>query len=923
MYHQSAGMATNSIILLLVLSISCLCSTRDVYIQPSEGEHCPGTPCYNITTFGEMADSFSNSFGLVVHFLEGTHLLDLQELVVFKKLTNAVFEGDGTMEQGFHETVWQSTVVIKCTNGTGGIGFVNSSNITFKYITITNCGAQANAMPGDIRLCKGVSLSFFNVENVIFIDHVSVQNGSGSGLFILTNGADITINQSSFAQNGYGSSKNDNCENFAIFYTDELHTFSPQKQVYKTFITSTNSSFGGTNNDFLFAGLLIITFQRSYSIDIVLESIVAYKNNAIGSIYIASASFMPTYDLTINNLQKQISIGSDDITSSEPIDICFCDDSSTMRSCSQPQPPMTAYPGEEINISVGQLNGTAPGILQIKPLDTTDSSAYTEIHNTGAMNCTTITLKPIQQTYTLKLFRYIEHSKSLKISLIDCPLGFNVSNKSKMCDCEELKNIIDTITCNRNTGKITRKGDVWIGNISGQIFVHKTCPFDYCNASQVSFSLTDLDDPQCALNRTGILCGECRDNLSLALGSNNCIHCPQFSYLALIIPFAAAGFGLVALLMVLNLTVSIGTINGLIFYASIVKISESTGIFFPNGPIPVLSQFIAWLNLDLGIETCFYSGMTAYAKVWLQFVFPLYIWFIIATIIVLCHYSTWLSNKIGSNVVQVLATLILLSFTKIFRTFAPALTWVCLPSTNNCTIVKWYVDGTISFHSLEHYLLMAAAVLFLLLAVPYVFVLLFDAVIEKYLTKLKCFRKQWIKFKPFIDAYHGPYKDNCRFWTGLLLLVRMSFTLVSLRLDTFGTLIFITASTTVLLSLLVTFEGVYQKKYLNILECSFFLNLGLLSALAAGYQDHNNTGEIVTIISLGVALVTFVGILFFHVSLRTKNSKWFRKYVKKFCRKRNEDTKLLTDVSSNEPPSKPTSSDVFLKRETLIECSTE
>ena len=107
-------MATNSIILLLVLSFSWLCSTRDVYIQPSEGEHCPGT-CYNITTFGKMADSFSNSFGLVVHFLEGTHLLDLQNLVVFTNLTNAVFEGDGRMQQGFHETVWQSTVVIKCT----------------------------------------------------------------------------------------------------------------------------------------------------------------------------------------------------------------------------------------------------------------------------------------------------------------------------------------------------------------------------------------------------------------------------------------------------------------------------------------------------------------------------------------------------------------------------------------------------------------------------------------------------------------------------------------------------------------------------------------------------------------------------------------------------------------------------------------
>ena len=207
--------------------------------------------------------------------------------------------------------------------------------------------------------------------------------------------------------------------------------------------------------------------------------------------------------------------------------------------------------------------------------------------------------------------------------------------------------------------------------------------------------------------------------------------------------------------MVLNLTVSIGTINGLIFYASIVKISESTGIFFPNGPIPVLSQFIAWLNLDLGIETCFYNGMTAYAKVWLQFLFPLYIWFIIATIIVLCHYSTWLSNKIGGNVVQVLATLILLSFTKIFRTFAPALTWITLPCKNENAV--WYVDGNVAYFSLKHYILMAAAVLFLILAVPYTLALLFDAVIEKYLTRIRLFRKQWIKFKPFVDAYHGPY----------------------------------------------------------------------------------------------------------------------------------------------------------------------
>ena len=391
------------------------------------------------------------------------------------------------------------------------------------------------------------------------------------------------------------------------------------------------------------------------------------------------------------------------------------------------------------------------------------------------------------------------------------------------------------------------------------------------------------------------------------------------------IPFAAAGFGLVALLMVLNLTVSIGTINGLIFYASIVKISESTGIFFPNGPIPVLSQFIAWLTLDLGIETCFYHGMTAYAKVWLQFVFPLYIWFIIATIIVLCRYSTWLSNKIGGNVVQVLATLILLSFTKTFHTIILAMKFTTLScvntNANTSGIVVWSVDGNVSYLSPEHYILMAAVVLFLLIAIFYTLALLFDAVIEKYLTRIMFFRKQWIKFKPFVDAYHGPYKDNCRFWTGLLLLVRMAFTLVTLWFDNYIALIFITTSTSVLLSLMIFFGGAYQKKYLNILEWLSLINLILLSAIYNPWYGKSGVQQVVIIISISVAFVTFIGVLVYHVFLRVKYFECFKKFaIKKFNRINSEESERLLENEDDvyKQLVQPTSTDVWMKRESLI-----
>ena len=61
--------------------------------------------------------------------------------------------------------------------------------------------------------------------------------------------------------------------------------------------------------------------------------------------------------------------------------------------------------------------------------------------------------------------------------------------------------------------------------------------------------------------------------------------------------------------MVCNLTVSMGTISGLIFYANIVCVNHVFLFVTPMTPAlnvfqQVLVVFIAWLNLDPGIETC-------------------------------------------------------------------------------------------------------------------------------------------------------------------------------------------------------------------------------------------------------------------------------------------------------------------------------
>ena len=134
--------------------------------------------------------------------------------------------------------------------------------------------------------------------------------------------------------------------------------------------------------------------------------------------------------------------------------------------------------------------------------------------------------------------------------------------------------------------------------------------------------------------------------------------------LLLLIAFAVAGILLVVFLSILRLTVANGMINSIILYANIIQAKKMT--FFSTNT-NVFTVFIAWMNLDLGFSTCFYNGMNVYAKTWLQFAFPLYVWFLISLIIITSRYSTLMTKLIGSNPIAVLATLLLMSYTKILK----------------------------------------------------------------------------------------------------------------------------------------------------------------------------------------------------------------------------------------------------------------
>ena len=466
--------------------------------------------------------------------------------------------------------------------------------------------------------------------------------------------------------------------------------------------------------------------------------------------------------------------------SSDPIMVCFCNTTSNLPDCSDRTHHMKTYPGLEINTSiatVGYYGGTSPGDVLVSAQHATLVRYYGQTRTTNCFQLH-ILLQNTSSTTALVDIRVDGGLQgwgvSIGVDILECPIGF--THISGQCHC---KHFLDTnnVQCNLSATPFMflRSGNSWFAynNNTRCITGTTNCPFDYCKRSNVSFDIM-APDRQCVANRVGILCGQCQSHLSIRLGSNHCGTCSNW-YLFLLPVFVLAGIVLVAVLMFLNLSVSVGTINGLLFYANMVKLNET--FFFPYGSVPVVSQFVSWLNLDLGIEVCLFNGLDGYWNTWLQFAFPAYLFLLMGGIIVGCRYSVWLCRLCGSHAVPALATLFLMSYTKILLTVTNALSMSWLPC-NDSILTVWSVDGNIEYGSGKHLILVVFSCGVLVVGLVYPVLVLCAPLLERY--SHKCIpQHRWnpvAKLKPLLDAYGGPYKDKCRFWTGVTLLVRLTVT---------------------------------------------------------------------------------------------------------------------------------------------------
>ena len=560
------------------------------------------------------------------------------------------------------------------------------------------------------------------------------------------------------------------------------------------------------------------------------------------------------------------------LIASDPLHICGCNGIEINCSdFSQSGGNMYAYPGQTIEsslVSVGQYKGIAPTTILVYSVVT---NKYVGSIRTG-QNCSAYevphqlineTMSLITETafYQISPFSY---SYNITVTILPCPMGFVQNNESSPCTCDPLLQKYGLI-CNISDVTVLNTGNMWIGySPQGKLVFADQCPLDYCSKAQ-KINVLNIDG-QCSFRRSNVLCGQCKGNLSMTFGSSLCTICSNY-YLLLIIPFAVMGVVLVLILFSLNLTVSTGALNGMIIYVNIIRINDAIFFQSKNGYSYFLSTLVAWFNLDFGIETCFYNGMDSYSKTWLQFVFPAYTFLLLGLIVLAARNSSKISRLCRYNAVPVLATLILLSYSKVLRTliaiFSP-LSLNALNSTDDDTLV-WQYDGSIKYFGRVHIpLFIFGLMVAILLIIPYSIILLLSPCLQK-CSHRQCFH--WFNtIKPFMDSYQAPFKDQYHFWPGVQLFLRLPLYLVfTISYDTSIKM----ASISIGILLYLCFAAglsVYKNWVILVLEISFLINLAILALLA----NTTNSSELAVRFGVTISALCILAIIFFHIYNRFK-----------------------------------------------------
>ena len=568
--------------------------------------------------------------------------------------------------------------------------------------------------------------------------------------------------------------------------------------------------------------------------------------------------------------------------------------------------PIKVYPGETITIGLraNDLNGN-PTYAQIFTRLTQAGKKFFKSHTEKAYiiyelpakqkiqtvynnGCTPLKFTILSPNTSVQLELHIEilgyiPTTSIKLLQLTCPLGFVYNSEAKACVCSVFLKGLAITQCNINTTSVNIPPQSWLGVVDNGSFIGYTehCPPGYCLQSTI-INITE-PDIMCRGNHMGWLCGQCKEGYSNVLGSNDCYQCSNTLNTALAISFGILG-GIVYVLVLfsLRLTIDLGTLGGFIFWLNIIwpYAIPSYDVALKHEAMKFIVYLLTSIKYQWNVPVCITSDLNELGKIGILYFFPIYFWLIVAVIVLLSQCSTRIANLIVGSSVQVLVTLMYISYSDLLSISLIVLTpaHIHYNSTNSSgKLLVWFRDGSVLYgQNPFHIVLLCVSIAVLsFFIVPFTLVGLFG---------VKMLRSRFISkyFRPFIDAIHGPYKDNLRYWFGLRLIIMSLVYIVNAVLQGSNMTLQLVLSLIILGSFTFA-EGLFlpfKSRIINILDLWFMVLLFFNILMNLAYSSSEATITITTTITIVLSFVTFFVILLYHSYLSMSRFHCIRKCVR-------------------------------------------
>ena len=477
-------------------------------------------------------------------------------------------------------------------------------------------------------------------------------------------------------------------------------------------------------------------------------------------------------------------------------------------------------------------------------------------------------------------------STVIDVEMVECPPGFVLSGET--CECRD--NEYYGIGC------IDSHAYIYEGYWAGYVIEDNStranpanlwtapCASTFCSYSSSEwrdfkdkyFTLPEvvsapmLSEAVCSTNRTGRICGQCKQNFSVFFKSKE-YSCHPETYLCdfgiplfilselvpLVIFFMAILFA--------NISFTSGAVNGFILFAQIIDLlyihkfltAHNTSFFLLGLIYQVIYGFF---NLDFfSIEVlsfCLWKGATALDILVFKYITTVSAILLIVCLVLLMRYcSCWYRCKrctrqrFNVSMVHGLSSFLVMAYSQSTRVTFDILQPAVLRSGNSTNLGVQYavwLEGSIEYFSWQHAYYAIPALIFLVVIVilpPSILLInpLLIKVVALFQSRGYCntsCSQYWlnklllVRLKPLLDHFQGCFKDNCRWVAGMYFLYRLVILFLSITFPNPSSFCIFAEFFFIIFLIFHSSVQPYQKRWHNILDTLIFGNLAVINGLS-------------------------------------------------------------------------------------------